>query len=312
MINYDVIIIGAGPAGLTAAVYALRARLRTLIIESPFIISQAGYAGAIENFPGFPKGISGVELLSRFKDQVGLLGGNIISGNVREIKTFDENSSKLWQVFLEDNQYKTVSIIAACGAAARRLEVKGEAEFLGKGVSYCAVCDGMFFKDKDIAVVGGGDSAVEEALFLTRFAAKVYIIHRRNKLRAAKILQDRALADKKINILWDSVIEEIIGGNKVTKLKIKNTMTGLLEEMACDGLFVSIGKTPNAGFLKNIIDINEDGYIITDKELRTSAQGIFACGDCRDTLFRQVITACGDGALAAESCTRYIDSTRAS
>ena len=307
---YDTIIIGAGPAGLTAAIYALRAKLNTLVIEDPSVMSQAGYSTVVENFPGFPEGISGVRLILNFKKQVGLLGGTIISGNVKVVNSFNEQGRGLWQISADKGEYKTVSVIAASGATAKRLGVKGEAKFSGKGVSYCAVCDGVFFKDKHIAVIGGGDSALEEALFLTRFAKKVTIIHRRDKLRAVKLLQDRVFSNKKIEIAWDSVMDEISGKDKVEKIRIKNTKSGALTETECEGVFVSIGKTPNTGFLKNVLDIDENGYIITDKSLKASAYGVFACGDCRDTLFRQIITACGDGALAAKSCTSYIDSMK--
>jgi thioredoxin reductase (NADPH) len=307
MITYDVIIIGAGPAGLTAAIYVLRAGLHMRVIEDPSIASQAGYAAMVENFPGFPEGISGVELLSRFKKQVSVLGGNIIPGGVKAVSRYKGHGQREWQVLSGKESYKTVSLIVASGAQAKRLNVKGESEFSGKGVSYCAVCDGVFFKDKHIAVIGGGDSALEEALFLTRFAKKVTIIHRRDKLRAVKLLQNRAFADKKIEIAWNSVIDEVLGKGKVERIRIKNTKSGSLTETGCEGVFVSIGKTPNTDFLKNVLDIDENGYIITDNGLKASAQGIFACGDCRNTMFRQIVTACGDGALAADSCIRYID-----
>ena len=307
---YDTIIIGAGPAGLTAAIYTLRAGLSTLIMEDPSVMSQAGYAAIIENFPGFPEGINGIGLVSNFKKQVNSLGGTIISGRVKVVSSRDEQGKGLWQVSSDKGEYKTVSVIVASGATAKRLGVKGELEFAGKGVSYCAVCDGIFFKDKNIAVVGGGDSALEEALFLIRFAKKVTIIHRRDRLRAVKLLQDRVFSDKKIEVAWNSVVDRIWGKDKVEKIRIKDTRSGFLAEIECEGVFVSIGKTPNTGFLKNVLDINENSYIITDKSLKTSACGIFACGDCRDTLFRQIVTACGDGALSAESCIRYIDSMK--
>lgn len=307
MIIYDVIIIGAGPAGLTAAIYALRAKLRTLIIEEPSITSQAGYAAMVENFPGFPEGISGVGLLSRFKEQVGSLGGHISPKGVKAICRYRHHAQGIWQVSSDRESYKTMSVIIATGAAAKKLNVNGESEFSGKGVSYCAVCDGIFFKDRHIAVVGGGDSALEEALFLTRFAGKVTIVHRRDRLRAVKLLQEKAFAEKKIEIAWNSVIEEIMGNDRVEKIRIKDTKSGSLIDINCEGVFISIGKTPNTGFLKNLLDIDENGYIMTDNTLKASVQGVFACGDCRDTLFRQIVTACGDGALAADSCIRYID-----
>jgi thioredoxin reductase (NADPH) len=304
---YDTVIIGAGPAGLTAAIYALRAGLDMCVIEDPSVTSQAAYAAKVENFPGFPEGINGVELLSRFKKQVGLFGGHIISGRVEAVNRCEGQAQCLWQVLSDKKSYKTISVIIASGAQSKRLNVKGESKFAGKGVSYCAVCDGIFFKNKHITIVGGGDSALEEALFLTKFAGKVTILHRRDRLRAVKLLQERVFADKKIEIMWDSVIEEIMGKDKVEKIKIKNLKSCSLTEIGCEGVFVSIGKTPNTGFLKNTLDIDKNGYIITDNALKASAQGIFACGDCRDTMFRQIVTACGDGALAVDSCIRYID-----
>jgi thioredoxin reductase (NADPH) len=307
---YDTVIIGAGPAGLTAAIYALRGKLNAINIEDPGVMSQAGYAAIIENFPGFPNGISGIELISNFKKQVSILGGAIIQGGVKAISSCGEQGRSMWRISSDKGEYKGLSVIVASGAVAKRLGVKGEAEFSGKGVSYCAVCDGIFFKDKHIAVVGGGDSALEEALFLSRFAKRLTIIHRRDKLRAVKLLQDRVFSSSKIDIAWDSVVDEISGSSKVEKIRIRDIRSGSLSEIGCEGVFVSIGKSPNTGFLKTVLDIDENGYIITDKGLKTSVCGVFACGDCRDTLFRQVITACGDGALSAGSCIGYVDSMK--
>jgi len=307
---YDTIIIGAGPAGLTAAIYTLRAGLKTLVLESPSAMSQAGYAAIIENFPGFPDGISGAGLIQKQKEQAKHLGAEIISAHVDKVESIRENSIESWSVTADTNNYRALSIIVASGASAKRLDTKGEDRFIGKGVSYCAICDGVFFKDKIIAVVGGGDSALEEALFLTRFAKKIYIIHRRDKLRAVKSLQDKALSDPKIEVVWSSVIDEIFGDNMASGIVISNNDTGKTDKLACEGIFISIGKTPSTDFVKDIIDLDENNYIKTDKSLATSMPGIFACGDCRDTFLRQIVTACGDGALAAESCIRYIDSMK--
>ena len=307
---YDVIIIGAGPAGLTAAIYTLRSGLKTLVLESSSIMSQAGYAAIIENFPGFPDGISGAELIRKQKEQAKLLGTGIILSHVNKIEPIRDNNTKSWSIIADKKSYRTLSIIVASGASAKKLSAKGEDRFIGKGVSYCAICDGVFFKDKTIAVVGGGDSALEEALFLTRFAKKIYIIHRRDKLRAVKSLQDKALSDPKIEVVWSSVIDEIFGDNMVSGTVISNKDTHKTDKLACEGIFISIGKTPSTDFVKDIIDLDENNYIKTDKSLATSMPGIFACGDCRDTFLRQIVTACGDGALAAESCIRYIDSMK--
>lgn len=306
---YDAAIIGAGPAGLTAGIYTSRAGLNTFITDDLSNISQAAYAGIIENFPGFDKGINGAEFISRSKTQVLSFGGDVVSQKVKEVRPIVVEGRHCFQVSCDNAEYTALAVIAASGAFARRLGVKGEAEFLGKGVSYCAVCDGAFFKDKAIAVAGGGDSAVEEALFLTRFAKKVVIIHRRDKLRAVKALQEKVFSNKKIEISWDSVVEEVIGSGtaKMSGLKIRNTKTQKTSHLECEGLFVSIGRIPNTDFLKNTVDLDTNGYIITGKGLSTTAKGVFACGDCRDTLLMQVVTACADGAVAAQSCLAYID-----
>jgi thioredoxin reductase (NADPH) len=307
---YDVVVIGAGPAGLTAGIYALRAGMSTLIIDCPSVISQAAYALTIENFPGFPSGISGNELISNMKKQASALGGLFLSGNVNVIEKSAEKGRGLWDIKLGEKQQRSLSVIVATGASAKKLDSKGEEKFLGKGVSYCAACDGIFFKDRPIAVVGGGDSAIEEALFLTRFARKVTIVHRRDRLRAVKLLQDRVFKNKKIDIAWNSIVDEILGDNRVLRLRIKDVLTGCLKDITCEGVFVSIGKNPNTYFLKGLTELDSQGYIVTDKGLQASQEGIFACGDCRDSIFKQIVTSCGDGALAAETCRQYIDALK--
>jgi thioredoxin reductase (NADPH) len=306
---HDVIVIGAGPAGLTAALYVLRANLKALIIEDPFIASQAAYAFVIENFPGFPGGISGMDLMKKLKEQVASFGVEILSESAAGI-TNSGQGPQLWQVSAGKSVYGAVSVIVASGAIPKKLGVSGEYEFTGKGVSYCAACDGALFKDKNVVVAGGGDSALEEALFLSRFAKKVSIVHRRDKLRAAKILQTKVFAQDKIGIMWNSAIEEIMGEKAVSKLRLRDTVTGELRDIDCQGLFVSVGTTPNTDFVKDTLDMDENGYIITGNGLSASAQGIFVCGDCRDTLFRQIVTACGDGAVAARSCVHYVDTMK--
>jgi len=304
---YDVIIIGAGPAGLTAAIYTSRARLKTLIIESPSIMSQAGSAVFVENFPGFTQGVSGPQFIANLKTQVASLGAELIVGDVCGVEFLKQQKNGIWQVNTSDKDYQALSQIVASGARARKLNIPDEDRLLGKGISYCATCDGAFFKDREIAVIGGGDSAVEDAIFLTRFASKVTIVHRRDRLRATRFLQDAALSNKRVDISWNSVVDKILGDSRVSGLRLKNLDTNRLRELRCEGLFVSIGKRPNTEFLKGIADLDDNGYIITDRELKTSEKGIFACGDCRDTFFRQIVTACGDGALAAYSCQQYIE-----
>jgi len=301
--DYDVIIIGGGPAGLTAGIYTSRARLKTLLIESFSVPCQAVTTDHIENYPGFPEGINGFELVEKFKKQAEKFGAEFI---VSEVKTIKENNS-LWQVITEDKSYIARSVIIASGASPKKLDIPGEDKFRGRGVSYCGTCDGALFKDKEAVVAGGGDTALEEAIFLTRFVRKVTVVHRRNALRGTKILQERAFANKKIEFIWDSVVTEIKGANKVTGVRIKNVKTGAETDFSCDGVFIFVGYTPNTGFLKDVLSMDESGYIIADDNCLASKPGIFACGDCRKKLLRQVVTACGDGATAAFSCQHYIE-----
>jgi len=301
--DYDLIIIGGGPAGLTAGIYASRARVKTLLIESFSVICQAVTTDHIENYPGFPEGVNGFELIEKFKKQAEKFGTEFIAAEVKEIK----ETKPGWQIVTEDKTYTASSIIIATGASPKRLDVPGEDKFRGRGVSYCATCDGALFKNKEVAVVGGGDTALEEALFLTRFAKKVTVIHRRNALRGTKILQERSFANKKIEIAWDSVVTEITGSGKVAGVKIKNVKTNAITDFSCDGIFICVGYTPNTGFLKDAVPLDEAGYIISDDNCLTSKAGIFAAGDCRKKLLRQVVTAAGEGATAAFACQRYLE-----
>ena len=301
--DYDVIIIGGGPAGLTAGIYTSRARIKTLLIESSSVLCQAVTTDHIENYPGFPEGVNGFELIEKFKSQAQRFGTEFVSGEVKGVK---ENKPG-WQIVTEDKTYTASSVIIASGARPKRLGIPGEDKFRGRGVSYCATCDGALFKNKEVVVVGGGDTALEEAIFLTRFAKKVTVIHRRSALRGTKILQERAFADKKIEFMWDSVASEIKGGDKVTCVRIKNVKTNAGLDLLCDGVFMFVGYTPNTAFLKDLLPLDENGYIIADDNCLTSKVGIFACGDCRKKLLRQVVTACGDGATAAFACQHYLE-----
>jgi len=303
---YDVVIMGAGPAGLTAAIYTSRAGFKTLVLESPNITSQASMAYWIENYPGFKEGISGLELTQLLKAQAQVFGAEIVAGAVNTIESYKKDNRDIWQV-KADKEYETLSIIIASGATASRLGIAGEERLHGKGVSYCATCDGPLFKDKDIVMVGGGNSAVEEALFLTKFCSKVKLIHRRNRLRATKVLQDRALSNKRIEVLWNAVVSEILGKEKVEAVKIRDISTDKDREIACEGVFISIGSKPNTDFVKNVVKLDKEGCIVSDSMMKTSKESIFACGDCRNTPLRQVVTACGDGAFAAYSCQQYVD-----
>ncbi|MEA1944131.1 MAG: thioredoxin-disulfide reductase [Euryarchaeota archaeon] len=302
---YDVIIVGAGPAGITAGIYAQRSRLKTLLLEKLGVGGQIVLSDLVENYPGFQK-ISGSELMQKFEEQARAVDLTIEDEGVIEIRNGDEYKS----VKTHDHDYKTKSVIIASGATSRRLGVKGEEEFIGKGVSFCATCDGFFFRDKDVMVVGGGDSAITESLFLTKIVNKVYIMHRRSELRAAKILQERAFENPKIEFIWNSIAEEIIGHDTVEKVVLKNIVTKERSELAVDGVFVYVGLIPNTEFTDVCKDDN--GFISTDESLATSTPGIFAAGDCRTTMLRQVATAVGDGALAAASAERYLSAKQKS
>jgi thioredoxin reductase (NADPH) len=304
---YDVIIIGGGPAGLTAGIYTSRARISTLLIEKLGIGGQASITDRIENYPGFIEGISGPELVHNMEEQAQSFGVKTIFDEVTRVEVSDEGNIK--KVFVHDDPepYQCLSIIVAAGHEQRKLGVPGETEFTGRGVSYCATCDGAFFRDRAVAVVGGGDVAVEEALFLTRFVSKVYIVHRRDRLRATKILQERAAGNDKIAFVFDSVLDEVSGQTTVNGVKVRNVKTGQTEVLAVDGVFVFIGWNPNLSFLGSVVDRSEDGYIIVDKEMTTSREGIFACGDCCKKKLRQIVAACGDGATAAFSAQHYVE-----
>lgn len=300
---YDLIIIGAGPAGLTAGLYAGRYRLNTLIIEKMVVGGQILLSSSIENFPGFPGGIPTEELISRFKKQVDELGLNIETADVFEI---NNSESASYTVKTENKTFQTKTIIVATGAHWKRLGVEGEERLIGKGVSYCATCDGPLFRNKEIAVVGGGDKAIEEAIFLSAYASRINLIHRRQGFRAAEILLEKAKSNPKINFILDSKVEEILGPNRVEAVKVKNILTGALSKISCQGIFIFIGIQPNTGFLKNQLKMNEMGFIITDEQMRTSRDGIFACGDCRAKSLYQVINASGEGAVAAHAAHSYL------
>ncbi len=305
--DYDVIIIGGGPAGLTAALYASRARLKTLLIESFLTPGQAIVTDHIENYPGFPEGINGFKLIEKFKKQAELFGTKFKVEDVKAIESYEEKKYSGWKVKTKDKLYSSLSLIIATGASPKKLNVPGEDVLKGRGVSYCATCDGPLYKDKHVVVMGGGDTAVEEALFLAKFAKKVTLVHRRDCLRATKILQERILSNRKIEILWNSKIIEIIGKTKVTAVKLHNIKTKKEEDVSCDGVFIFIGYIPNADFTRGVVKLDKDGYILTDDDMATSKKGIFSCGDCRKKLLRQIITACGDGATAAFSAQHYVE-----
>ncbi len=301
--TYDLVIIGGGPAGLTAYLYAARARLKTLLLEKLSPGGQVLTIDFIENYPGFPDGIRGWELIEKFVAQVEKLGLERLNAEVNSL-TLEDN----WKVITLANgqSLKTKAVIVATGASPRRLGIPGEQELVGKGVSYCATCDGPFFTDQVVAVVGGGNTAVQEAIFLTKFAKKVYLIHRRDQLRAQKILQERALANEKIEFIWNTVVKEVIGKDYVEAVRLFNRVTEEERLLPVDGLFIFVGLAPQTSFLEGLLELDERGFIVTDAEMRTNVPGIFAAGDVRSKACRQIITAAGDGAVAAYMAEHYI------
>ena len=305
---YDVIIIGGGPAGLTAGLYVSRAGLRGLCIEGESSISQITVTDLIENYPGIPEGINGFELIERFKKQALQFGLEMMSSDVTSVKQTKWDDIQGWKVTAGDRAYDALAVICATGAYWRKLGVPGEDAYTGKGVSYCATCDGPIFRNREVVVVGGGDTAVQEAIFLTNFTRKVTIVHRRDRLRATKILQKRAFANSKIDFAWNSVVEEISGKETVEKVKIKNVKSpGVTGEIPTAGIFIFTGLTPKTDIVRGVADLDQGGYIIVDANMHTSAKGIFAAGDCIKKRLRQVVTACGDGATAAFSAQLYIE-----
>jgi thioredoxin reductase (NADPH) len=304
--NYDIIIIGGGPAGYSAGIYAARAGLKTLLVEGASTVSQITITDLIENYPGIPDGINGFDLMQLFKKQALKFGLEVMAKDVVAIKR-NASSPIIWDVTAGETDFKALSVIAATGAHWRNLGAPGETEFAGKGVSYCATCDGPFYRNKDVIVVGGGDTAIQEALFLTHFAKKVTVIHRRDRLRAAGILQKRAFAEKKIEFVWNATLTEVSGRDFVTGVKIADVHSGKISEIAAEGVFIFVGRLPYTDIFRGLLDLDTTGFIKTDENLKTSAAGIFAAGDCRVKLFRQVITAAGDGANAIHSAELYIE-----
>jgi thioredoxin reductase (NADPH) len=302
MADYQIVVIGSGPAGLTAGLYAMRAGLRAVLIEKGLVGGQVNTTHLVENYPGFPGGVSGPELMERMRQQVEQLQLPIIMDEVQEVEqTGDEIRLKLAQEVIT-----TSSLIIATGAYPATLGVAGEDRLRGRGVSYCATCDGAFFKDKRVLVIGGGDSAVEEATFLTRFASRVTVVHRRDALRAEKLIQQRAFDNPKIDFIWNSVVQEIVGEDKVEEVVLKNVHTGQLSTEKAEGVFIYVGLRPNTDFVRQSVRLSEGGFIITDEQMHTSCQGVFAAGDVRHKLVRQISTAVGDGATAAMSAQKYL------
>jgi len=299
---YDLIIIGSGPAGLTAAIYASRARLETLVIGGLSWGGQLMLTGAVENFPGFPDGILGPELMSKMRLQAERFGVKIVFEDVAAV----DFSRRPFKIHVGDRSFEAKTVIAAAGASAKPLGLPSEKRLVGKGVSYCATCDAPFFRDKKVVVVGGGDAAMDEALALANYAHEVIIVHRRDQLRACKLLQERVFTNKKVNFVWNSVIEEIIGESKVEAVKLKNVQTGTTSILTTDGVFVAIGYKPNTDIFKGQLQLDSYGYITVYDETRTSVEGVFAAGDNQDFKYKQAITSAGSGAKAALDAVRFL------
>jgi len=302
---FDVVIVGAGPAGLTAAIYASRGRLKTAVLERNMAGGQIALTDLVENYPGFPEGISGFDLSQKMKEQAEKFGAEM--HEIEGVSELRADPDAGYVVVTDREELRTRAVILAPGVEPRRSGIPGEAEFIGRGVSWCATCDGALYRGKTVAVIGGGDSAVEEGMFLTKFAEKVYLVHRRDELRAAPIAQERAFANPKFEFVWDSIPTQIDGAEMVEALEVENVKTGEGRSLPVNGVFMYIGQIPNTQWLKGTVDIDEYGYIVTDGLLRTGLPGVFACGDARANPLKQIVIAVGEGGLAAVQAERYLD-----
>jgi len=300
--QYDVIIIGGGPAGLSAGLYTARARHKTLLIEKGAVGGMIINAGLVENYPGFADGVSGIDLTQAMYKQAAKFGLEMLSVEVTGLKVDGKNKV----VATSDGDFSAGSVIIAGGSERLKLGVPGEVEYTGKGVSYCATCDGAFFRDKVVAVIGGGNAAVTEALELTRFASKIFVIHRRHELRATKVVQEKAFAEKKLEFIWDTVITAVVGDAFVKKIKLRDLKTGKESELPVDGVFVNVGSQPATGYLKGVLALDAVGAIIVNDRMETGVPGVYAAGDIRSGSIRQTIGAAGDGAVAAVNAGKYL------
>lgn len=301
---HELVIVGSGPAGLTAAVYAGRANLRPIVVEGIGAGGQLMLTTDVENYPGFPDGILGPELMMKFREQAERFGAEFVTADADRVELTPGGP---FTVHVGEREITARSMIITTGASARMLGIPSERQLLGHGVSTCATCDGFFFREKPIAVVGGGDSAIEEAIFLTKFATKVTVVHRRDELRASKIMQDRAFANDKIDFLWNAEVVDVVGNNALQALRLRDTVTGAESELEVDGLFIAIGHDPNTALFRGQLDLDENGYILTAADsTRTSIDGVFAAGDVQDHVYRQAITASGSGCMASIEAERWL------
>jgi thioredoxin reductase (NADPH) len=299
-----IVIIGSGPAGLTAALYSARANLQPLVISGSQLGGQISITSEVENYPGFPDGTTGPELVEMMQKQAERFGARILIDEVTEV---DLRNGTPFTLKTYGDSFEADAVIIAVGASPKRLEVPGEEAFIGRGVSFCATCDGFFFREKDVVVVGGGDSALEEGIFLTRFANHVRVIHRRDELRAGETLKKRAFANEKISFIWDSVVEEILGQDKVKAVNLRNVKTEETIQVPTDGVFIFIGHYPNSDLFQGQLDMDERDYVITDKHMMTSVPGVFAAGEIQDSIFRQIATSVGQGCAAAMMTERWLE-----
>jgi len=306
MADYDVVIIGSGPAGLTAAIYAARALVRTLVIAGRVSGGQLMLTSGVENFPGFSNGIQGPDLMAEMRKQAERFGAEIVDEDIQYV----DFKQKPKRIVFGKRSVTSSAVIIGTGSSAKWLGIPSETKLRGRGVSSCATCDGYFFRNKRVTVVGGGDTALEEALFLTKYATEVVVVHRRDKLRGTKIMQKRAMSEPKIRFIWDSVVDDVLGQNKVETIKIRNLKTGETSMLPCDGVFVAIGFQPNTKVFEGQIELDEKGYVMVRNSTETSADGVFVAGDVHDYKYRQAITAAGEGCKAAIDALSYLDKVR--
>jgi thioredoxin reductase (NADPH) len=298
----EVIIIGSGPAGLTAALYAARANLSPLVITGNEFGGQIATTSEVENYPGYPEGLTGPELVEKMREQAEKFGARLLYDEVTAI----DFSGPPHRLTTHGGEYEAKSVIVTTGASPKKLDVPGEKEFTGRGVSYCATCDGFFFRGKEVVVVGGGDSAIEEGLFLTKFASRVRVLHRRDSLRAGALLQERAFKNPKMEFIWNTKVDSIIGDGAVARIQTTNLVTGEQSELEAEGIFIYIGHYPNSSLFQDILEMDEHGYVLTDERKRTNIPGIFVGGELSDPIFRQAITSAGEGCKAAMQCEKYL------